>query len=338
MTTTTSFQYSHTIGFYSNRDKGFQHPVDVALDSLGVLYVLSRAGPEVSVRIPYKRITICTAEEEYLGEFGTGGMGDGDLWWPSCLAFDSDETLYVADEALNRISVFAKDGRYLGQWGSEGAGDGQINRPSAMVFDREDNLYLTDSVNHRVQKFSREGRYLGKWGGPGTGPAQFNFPWGIALDGAGNVYVADWRNDRVQKFDPSGEFMDQLGASGDGDGQFYRPAGLSVDGEGNIYVADWGNERVQVMTQRGDVLASFRGDSVDSTWSKDYFLTNPDEAAARRQADLEPEVDPLAERHREQSANVEKLLWGPTAVKVDGQGRIFIVDSCRHRLQVYQKN
>ena len=125
MATTISFQYSHTIGFYSNRDKGFQHPVDVALDSLGVLYVLSRAGPEVSVRIPYKRITICTVEEEYLGEFSTGGMGDGDLWWPSSLAFDSDDTLYVADEALNRISMFAKNGRYLGQWGSEGAGDGQ---------------------------------------------------------------------------------------------------------------------------------------------------------------------------------------------------------------------
>ena len=135
-------------------------------------------------------------------------------------------------------------------------------------------------------------------------------PWGIALDGAGNVYVADWRNDRVQKFDPSGKFMDQWGASGDGDGQFHRPAGLSVDGEGNIYVADWGNERVQVMTQRGDVLASFRGDSVDSNWSKDYFLANPEEAAARRRADLEPEVDPPVERHREQSANVEKLLWG----------------------------
>ena len=48
-------------------------------------------------------------------------------------------------------------------------------------------------------------------------------------------------------------------------------------------------------------------------------------------------VDPPSERRREESANIEKLLWGPTAVKLDGQGRIYIVDSCRHRLQVYQK-
>jgi len=337
MTTTTSFRYSHTIGFYSNRDRGFQNPMDVALDSQGVLYVLSRAGPENGVRLAYKRVTICTVEEEYLGEFGTGGKGEGEFWWPSSLAFDSEDRLYVADEALQCISVFTKQGDFLGRWGVEGSGDGQINRPSAIAFDREDNLYLTDSLNHRVQKFSRDGQFLDKWGEPGTGPGQFNMPWGIALDGEGNFYISDWRNDRVQKFDPGGAFLAQWGTPGDGEGQFHRPAGLSVDAEGNIYVADWGNERVQVLSQSGEMLASFRGDSVDSAWTKDYFLANPDEGAARRAADLEPVIDPPAERHREESANVEKLLWGPTAVKLDGQGRIYIVDSCRHRLQVYQR-
>ena len=32
MTTKTAFNYSHTIGFLSNRYKGFQNPVDVFLD------------------------------------------------------------------------------------------------------------------------------------------------------------------------------------------------------------------------------------------------------------------------------------------------------------------
>ena len=31
MTTKTAFSYSHTIGFLSNRYKGFQNPVDVAM-------------------------------------------------------------------------------------------------------------------------------------------------------------------------------------------------------------------------------------------------------------------------------------------------------------------
>jgi hypothetical protein len=40
---------------------------------------------------------------------------------------------------------------------------------------------------------------------------------------------------------------------------------------------------------------------------------------------------------REVSASIEKLFWGPTAVRVDAQGRLYVVDSCRHRIQVYRK-
>ncbi len=337
MTTKTSFSYSHTIGFLSNRVKGFNHPVDIALSSEGVLYVVSRAGPETANRLAYKRITMCTVDEEYLGEMSTGGMGDGELWWPSSLAFDSQDQLYVTDEALNRVSIFTKEGQFVGKWGTQGSGEGQFDRPAGIAFDAEDNLYVNDSLNHRVQVYTRDGKFLRQWGESGTGPGQFNIPWGIALDGLGNVYVSDWGNDRIQKFDSAGKFLSQWGSSGDGDGQLLRPAGLSVDAEGNIYVADWGNERVQVLSQQGEMLAKFRGQGEDSTWAQDYFVANPEEGAARGAADLEPVVNPPGEFYREESANVEKLLWGPTAVKVDSSGRIYIVESCRHRVQVYQK-
>ena len=337
MTEVGQYQYSHTIGFLANQGRGFNNPVDVALDSQGLLYVLSRGGPELTLRLPYKRVTICTVDEEYLGEFGTGGTGDGEFWWPSSLAFDSEDRLYIADEALQRVSVFSKKGGLLDQWGTHGTRGGQLDRPSAMAFDAEDNLFVTDSLNHRIQKFTKDGKFLEKWGEAGDGQGQFNMPWGIVLDGHGSLYVADWRNDRVQKFDTKGNFIASWGGAVDGESRFNRPSGLAVDQEGNIYVCDWGNERVQVMSPLGDTLASLRGESVTSTWATDYFEANPDEGAARLKADLEPEVNPRGERNRETSANIEKLLWGPTAVKLDDQGRIYIVDSCRHRLQVYRK-
>jgi DNA-binding beta-propeller fold protein YncE len=162
-------------------------------------------------------------------------------------------------------------------------------------------------------------------------------PWGLALDGPGNVYVADWRNDRIQKFDRRGNFLSQWGGTNGGGVELHRPAAVAVDEQGLMYVADWGNERVQVLSPDGDVAASLRGDSVDSKWAQDYFAANPDEAAARWAANLEPELKDYPEQAREESASVEKLLWGPTAVKLDGQGRIYIVDSCRHRLQIYRK-
>ncbi len=331
--------YSHTVGFLANTGRGFNNPVDVALDSQGVLYVLNRAGPEVPIRLPYKRVSICTVDEEYLGEFGTGGTDSGQFWWPSSLAFDGDDQLYVADEALNRISIFSKEGQFLGQWGEAGSMDGQLNCPSYIAFDAGDNLLVTDSLNHRVQRFTKDGTPLAKWGSPGAGPGQFDHPWGIALDRKGDVYISDWRNDRIQKFNAAGEFVAQWGESGEGAGQLNRPAGLAVDLSGNIFVADWGNERVQVFNSDGTPVASLRGESVDSTWAADYFAANPDEGNARLEADLEPRIAPLPdknwEQRREESANVEKLFWGPTAVKLDGQGRIYVVDSLRHRLQIY---
>ena len=201
--------------------------------------------------------------------------------------------------------------------------------------DAEDNLLISDSLNHRVQRFSRDGEFLDTWGRAGSGDGELNMPWGLALDREGYVYVADWRNDRVQKFDPQGGFMTKWG--GPGSGLFNRPAAVAVDDEGLLYVADWGNERVQILHPEGEVLGSIRGDSVDSCWAADYFAANPEEGAARYAANLTPEIDPVGERDREESANVEKLLWGPTAVKLDREGRTFIVDSCRHRLQVYRK-
>ena len=111
---------------------------------------------------------------------------------------------------------------------------------------------------------------------------------------------------------------------------------MALDAEDNLYVADWGHERVVALSQEGDLLAEFRGDSVDSKWAADYFEANTEEGRLRYEADLIPELNPPGRRDREISAGVEGFFWGPTAVKLDGQGRLYVADSLRHRLQVYR--
>ncbi|GIT02630.1 MAG: hypothetical protein CM1200mP27_12550 [Chloroflexota bacterium] len=186
MTIAKTFRYSHTIGFLSATGRGFTNPVDLAINSKGVLYVLNRAGPETPVRLPSKRVSMVTVDEEWLGEWGTGGRNDGEFWWPSSIAIDSLDNVYVADEALQRISIFDQKGKFLDKWGVKGSLEGQLGRPSCIRFDLKENLWLTDSANHKVQQFTKEGEFLSAWGERGKNPGHFEGPWGLALTSTGD--------------------------------------------------------------------------------------------------------------------------------------------------------
>jgi DNA-binding beta-propeller fold protein YncE len=334
-----AYRYSHTIGFYAQIGRGFNNPVDVALGRNGVLYVLNRAGADTDVRMPYKRVTICTVHEDYKGDFSSGGTADGQIMWPVAIALDQEENIYISDEALQRISIFNQQGQFLGKWGMPGGGTGEFDRPAGIAFDQEGHLLVVDSRNNRVQKYTRDGQFLGGWGHGGHGPGELHMPWGIALDQAGDVYIADWRNDRIQKFDAQGKYLASWGTAGQRDGEFRRPSGVAVDREGYIYVADWGNERVQVLGPDGSWQTTLRGEAGLSKWAESYFVANQDELEERQRANLEPplELSPQDER-REESASIEKLFWGPVSVKVDDEGRLYVVESCRHRIQVYCKH
>ena len=337
MITQEMVRYSHTIGLFAYSGAGLYNPVDVALGRDDVLYIMNRAvewRPGLS-----KRITMCSVAGDYLGEFSDLGTEDGKMMWTVALAIDKDGNVYMSDEGLHRISIFDKDGQYLTKWGVEGDGDGQFNGPAGMAFDGDDNLLVVDSLNNRIQRYTREGRFLAAWGGKGNGDGQFDMPWGIAVDRTGGVYVADWRNDRVQKFSADGRHLATWGVTGQGDGEFRRPSGVAVDDEGLVYVADWGNDRVQVLAPDGTFVTKLTGDATLSKWATSYFSTNEDEYEERLKADLENYVEsqPEDEYFRREPARVEGSFWSPTSVRLDGEGRVYVADTGRHRVQIYQK-
>ena len=324
-----AFQYSHTIGRDGFVGPEFKEPVALARGEGDLIYVVNRAWEEK----PYgKRVTVCTVGEDYIMEFARGvpnledsyvSDAEGSLIWPTSIALDKDGNVYVADEWLNRISIFTKEGDWIGKWGeNEGDGDGELNRPSGLAFDKNDNLYLVDSMNSRVQVFTKEGKFLAKWGRAGSGDGEFNMPWGIDIDNNGDVYVADWRNDRIQKFSPDGQFLMKFGSTGSSDGEFNRPTGVAVDKDGIIYVTDWNNERLGVFAPDGGFITNIMGDATMSKWGKDKVDAN---------------FAMWKEREIAQDLEREKLFWGIVAVEVDGEGRIFVLESGRHRIQVYRK-
>ncbi len=318
-----TFAYSHSVGRNEFAGTGFRNPLDLALGANDVVYVVNRSYENRPDGI---RITVCTLSEEFIREFGSYGEGDGEFVWPTGIALDADEKVYVTDEWLNRVSIFSKDGEFLGKWGRPGSGDGELQGPAGIAISPDGTMFLVDSKNHRVQKFTLDGRYLGQFGGFGKGPGQFNLPWGIALDQEGLVYVADWRNDRIQKLTPDGEWLATFGRSGKGIGQFNRPSGVAVDQDGEIYVADRQNDRVQILAPDGRFIAALTGDHQLSKWGKEKLLSNPDMIRQRALA--------MAHDH----GAFEKSFSHPCAVRVDDQNRIAVLDSTRGRIQVYTKS
>jgi DNA-binding beta-propeller fold protein YncE len=114
----------------------------------------------------------------------------------------------------------------------------------------------------------------------------------------------------------------KCGRSGSGDGELNRPSGVAVDNDGVIYVADWLNNRLQVFDTDGNFVTARTGDATISKWGKEKLDAN---------------AEMWGERQRAYGMEREKDFWGPTGVCVDNEDRVFVCESARNRIQVYQK-
>jgi DNA-binding beta-propeller fold protein YncE len=299
--------------------RGFSNPVDLAFSSDGAVYVVSRGNPrhcETDVRI-----SVCTMAEEELFHFATFGTEDGQFVWPTAIAIDAEDRVFVADEHRHDIQVFAKDGTFLARWGSFGSRPGQLNRPSGLALDPSGNVVVVDHLNARIQTFTPAGELVFSFGRHGDGPGAFDLPWGVDVGPDGAIYVADWNNNRIQKLAPDGTLLMTFGRFGLGPGELRRPSSVAVSADGWVYVADRGNDRVQAFAQDGTPLATLIGDSRLSPWAEEILVGNPDLVAERALADI----------------TTEQRFWIPTAVALATDGRLCVLEAGRHRIQVYER-
>ena len=326
-------EYRMTLGMTTMEGRGFYYPTDTAIADDGRMYVANRSLENVTRGV---RVTMCDINSEYYGTFAAYGQAPGQFIWPSACALDRRGRVFVSDEATHRISVFDREGSLLSTWGEHGSAAGELDTPSGLAFDATDHLYVADTYNHRVQKFTAEGRFVAAFGREGRDAGEFKLPWGLTIGADGHVYVADWGNDRVQKFTPDGAHLASFGTSGRGDGELHRPSGVAVDAAGYIYVADWGNERVQILAPNGDFVQKLRGEATLSAWAANFLAVNVEEGAARSRANLEPDIEYFVDEPHEESSHIEKYFWSPVSIKLDREGNLYVIESNRHRIQVYQ--
>ncbi|NQW22440.1 MAG: 6-bladed beta-propeller [SAR202 cluster bacterium] len=314
------YQYDGVIGLLSPAGPGFSGPVSVTVGPDGMLYVACRANPNQPEGV---RVSRCTKDGDFLDQFGTWGEGPGEFIWITDIAFNLQGEVYVADENNHRISVFDTERKFSRSFGVQGSGPGELDRPSGLAFGPNGNLYVVDTLNNRVQILTTEGAFISQWGSLGEAEGQFHMPWGITIDQAGDVYITDWRNNRVQKFDADGRFLMTFGSAGDGEGQFNRPNGIAVDSAGDIYVCDWMNNRVQVFDSNGGFKDVIIGHGGMSKWARTFLDASPD---------VEQKLE-LAVHNIEP----KKRFYRPVSVHVENDGKVYVADCYRHRVQIYQK-
>ncbi len=333
ISTKFGLKYRDTNGFGAAQGgRGYHLPVDIAVRSDGRIYVLSRSALN-SFR--GCNIGITDLEHNWYDTLGGHGKAPGMMEWPTSIIFDKDDRLFLADESLQRITVFDSDHNYENHWGAHGSGDGEFDGPAGIAFDSDGNLLVVDEKNHRIQRYTPDGQFISSFGSEGSGDGEFNYPWGITVAPNGHIYVADWRNDRIQRFTHLGELIDVYGTRGRDEGQFDRPSDIAVDKAGNIFVTDWGNQRLQVFDSEWNFLTTERGAGEMSPWALEYITSNADEKAARDLFDPYPKLD--VDDPHEVSARTEPYFWDPASVTLHGDNLILIVETGRHRFQIYEK-
>jgi DNA-binding beta-propeller fold protein YncE len=270
-------------------------PTGIAIDGSDNVYITKQATNQIQE---------FAENGDLLGEYGTGGSGDGQLAHPQALAIGTDNYLYVADTNNERIQKLDLSGNYVTQWGSFGdcstsCSDGQVQDPAGIAVagagPESGNVYVADTGNDRIEEYSPSGVFIRKWGVTGTADGNLKSPKGIWIDGSGNVWVADSGNNRVQKFSATGTFLAKVGAYGTGNGQLKGPSDVTIDADGTLWVVDKSNNRIERFTTAG-VCESQLG-----------------------------------------SLGLETNQFNaPIGIDVDSSGRILVTDSNNHRVQVFK--
>lgn len=134
----------------------------------------------------------------YVGQIGTGGSGNGELFYPWKMTKDALGNIYVADAGNNRIQKFDSGGNYISQFGTAGSGDGEFATPNSIAIDTNGDIIVSDTNNQRVQIFNSSGVYQTKFGSSGSDILQFANPTGLLVNG-NDLYVVDNNNHRIQK-------------------------------------------------------------------------------------------------------------------------------------------
>ena len=234
---------------------------DVAFDSKGHLYVLSRGT---------KPLTEFDENGKFIRAFG-----DGLFTRSHGIRIDKDGNIWATDVGAHTVMKLSQQGEVLltlgtkgkaGEW-NEAAGSQLFNEPNDIVFGANGDLFITQGHtpgagkgDPRVLKFDKNGKFIKTWGGKGTEPGKFDVAHGIAIDAKGLLWVTDRENQRIQIFDQDGKYVREVKYAG-------LPCSLDI-GSQYIYMVNGFAGQLLRMDLDGKVLAAVGKPGPAGSWGE----------------------------------------------------------------------
>lgn len=143
---------------------GFNQPGAIAFDSEGSLYVVDCFNHSIR-KVTANGIIITFSGTGTAGYNGDSGSGHSmQLNYPSGLAFDASDNLYVSDFGNNRIRKISPKGVFItvaGNGTSMSSADGAeallagVPKPAFIAVDGQNNLFTGDNTYQRIKKISQ---------------------------------------------------------------------------------------------------------------------------------------------------------------------------------------
>jgi sugar lactone lactonase YvrE len=247
----------------------FYQPRDVVQDHAGNLYVADCSNQRIRKITPDGVVSTVAGNGNSAFADGTGDQAA--FYYPTDLAIDSADNLYVTDTNNDRIRKISPAGVVTTIAGStRGFANGQgtaamFNQPYSIDIDSSGNLIVADTYNERIRRISTTGMVTTIAGNGTAGAndgassvATFKEPFGVAIAPDGTIYVSDHYNARIRKISPAGVVSTFVGngtqSTTDGNGvsaTVNYPCGIDVDDGGNVFVAEYGGCTIRKITTSG---------------------------------------------------------------------------------------